>query len=124
MQKKRLSTMILGVTLLIGTTAFAYGGRSYAEISRSQAAVDGGNIPAIGNVHIYGKNESYSSHGLWSELYKSVAGPDIKKGGVFCYKNQSKSTDINVVDGTYYIHLDVDGPGYTGCTGYGYAKDN
>lgn len=123
MKKKKLTMLVMGADLLIGTTAFAYGGKSYAEITWSQTGVNGGNIPATDNVYIFGYNEWASDHGLWSELYKSVVGPDINKGSVFCYKDAAKSKNLSVSDGTYYIHLDVDGPLYTGCQGYGYAQD-
>lgn len=122
-KKRRLAAVVLGAALLMGTTAFAYGGKSYAEITWSQTGVDGGNITADQGVYIFGHNDGASDHGLWSELYKSVVGPDINKGSVFCWKNENKSANLNVEDGTYYIHLDPDGPNYSGCQGNGYAQD-
>ncbi|MEH6891231.1 hypothetical protein V7024_16295 [Bacillus sp. JJ864] len=125
-QKSRKSKVfgiitIAALTFGIGSNVFA--GSSYTTI---KAVSDGEDGPTAymskGSVSMSGANYDTSNNSLWVELYRNVTGPDVRVGGKELNIESSSSwSHENGSSGNYYVHLDPDGPYYTGCNGWGQA---
>ena len=115
--KKKLFALLLAGSMLMGVPVFAL--TSSTNITSTMTGADGNYHSMSGTVNTSGNNFSSSTNTLWVELYKSVTGPDTRISGSLMAVGGSASFSNNVASGTYYVHLDPNGPFYTGCNGNG-----
>ena len=120
MRKKIIFSVIAAILLL---TNAAFAATSSATITSTMTGADGATYSMTNYVDNSGQNYASSTNTLWVELYISVDGPDQRFSGSLMAVNGSASWRDTVPTGNYYIHLDPDGPLYTGCNGWGKALD-
>lgn len=115
--KRKIMAATFAVCMLFASAAFAATSSTY--ITSTMTGADGCDHSMAGNVTTSGQNYDSSTEDLWVELYRSVSGPDTRISGSMMAVGGNTSFSNNVASGTYYVHLDPDGPNYTGCNGYG-----
>lgn len=122
MKKKIIFPAIAAFFLLGNSLAFA-GGTSYATISANSTGESGNQVSMKGSVHVTGEIYLFTNTRLWVENYKAVTGPDTRISGVKLdgtgYGVDTADYYDNVTSGTYYVHLDPDGPYEKGAEGWG-----
>ena len=114
--KKKLAFTALAATLLVATSVYA-SGTSTAYIASTSTGVDGNVVGMGGSVSVHGSNYSSSTNSLWHELYQDVTGPDTRIDGQLLDPGVQGAFFPFVSTGNYYVHLDPDGPFYSGCNG-------
>jgi len=117
---KKILIPVLAAAMMMGGSAYAV--TSSVSISSDSSGVDGNLISAgYGTINSQGSNYSSSTNVLWSELYQSITGPDTRVGGIALNPGATSSFSNSVAAGTFYHHLDPDGPYAAGCNGSGYS---
>ncbi|MCR4443187.1 MAG: hypothetical protein QHH10_13125 [Peptococcaceae bacterium] len=120
---KRMITILIIIALTL-TAGSVFGLTSSTSITSTMTGADGVERSMSGIVSMLGYNYASSTNTLWIELYKSETGPDTRISGSQMAIGGTASWANNVASGIYYVHLDPDGPFYTGCNGYGEAVNN
>lgn len=116
--------MIVIFAALMLTASSVFGLTSSTSITSTMDGANGAERSMSGTVSMLGYNYASSTNTLWIELYKAVPGVDQRISGSQMAIGGTASWANNVASGTYYVHLDPDGPFYTGCNGYGEAVNN
>jgi hypothetical protein len=120
LSKVIVSTIVI-FALMIGS---ASADMSFAVIYAISDGEDGATIyMSSGKVDMSGENYNTSGNTLWVELYENKVGLDRHVGGkrLTIASGRVKWSHKNGKAGNYYVHLDPDGPYYTGCNGWGQA---
>jgi hypothetical protein len=101
--------------------ANVFAASSSANIYEWQSQVSGPETVMSGTLYLSGNNNTTSSNELWIEAYKVVAYfPDTKLSSTEVSIGGSLNTSLsNQPNGMYYVNLDPDGIGSTGCNGSG-----
>ncbi|PKM47541.1 MAG: hypothetical protein CVV03_02685 [Firmicutes bacterium HGW-Firmicutes-8] len=119
--RKKIIFSVIAAILLLANSAFAV--TSSATITSNMTGANGAEYSMTNYIDNSGQNYASSTNTLWVELYRAVDGPDQRVNGSLVAINGSTSWRDTVSTGIYYIHLDPDGPFYTGCNGWGKAVD-
>ena len=122
MKKKIFGKIALsGLTLGILFAGNALAASSSATITSSETGKNGSVVSnPNGKGTLFGDNDRYSTNSLWVEIYASVYGPDVRDIGYKLQPGyQANPYYTGLIQGNEYLHLDPDGPYYTGVNGAG-----